>query len=363
MMEKKFSCLYDRASRPEHRLSLDINQDRYVIFSDHHKGDGSGADDFKKNAPLYEAALSFYQEHGYQLIALGDNEEFWENSYRRVHSEYQALIAREISMAPIGKNQNRIRIWGNHDKEVSLCSFARTIRKLRILTLDSVDYRESLCLGQNIFLVHGHQGRFFEDKAWKISRWAVQLVWKTIQKILHIGIDGPAENFRLREDLERKYYNWAKAQKVLLVCGHTHQAIFGSLTHFDRLQISVAELEKRQKEAPPGEKDKIQQEIEQKEKIIAGILSQRMGIPPKSFEKQASRAVPCYFNSGCCGYTNGITCIEIDKGQIRLIKWQRENISREILAEENLKHIIQNVRAQKPFHVKSQPNIAHFPVQ
>ena len=363
MMEKKFSRLYARASRPDQRLSLDFNQDRYVIFSDHHKGDGSGADDFKKNAPLYDSALSYYQEHEYQLIVLGDNEELWENSYHRVHSEYQAMIAKEISMAPKRKDQKKIRLWGNHDKEVSLRSFARTIRKLRILTLDSVDYRESLCLGQDIFLVHGHQGRFFEDKAWKISRWAVHLVWKTIQKILHIGIDGPAENFRLREDLERKYYAWAKAHKVLLICGHTHQAIFASLTHFDRLQISVAELEKRQKDAPPGEKDEIQQEIEKKEKIIAGILIRRLGIPPKSFEKPASLAVPCYFNSGCCGYTNGITCIEIDKGQIRLTKWQRENISREIQVEENLEHILRQVRAQKPFHVKSQTNIAHFPVQ
>jgi UDP-2,3-diacylglucosamine pyrophosphatase LpxH len=353
MMEKKFSRLYQRASRPECRLAFNIHQDRYVIFSDHHKGDGSGADDFKKNAPLYDSALSFYQEQGYRLIVLGDNEELWENSYRRVHSQYQSLITREISMAPSGKNRKRIRIWGNHDKEVSLRSFARSIRKLRIQILDTVDYRESLCLGQDIFLVHGHQGRFFEDKAWKISRWAVQLVWKTIQNILHIGIDGPAENFRLREDLERKYYHWAKAHKVLLVCGHTHQAIFGSLTHFDRLQISVFELETKQKDAPPGEKDKIRQEIAQKEKIIAGILLRRMGIPPKSFEKPASRAVPCYFNSGCCGFTNGITCIEIDKGQIRLIKWQHENSSREILVEENLEHIIQRIRAQKPFYVKS----------
>lgn len=362
-MEKKFSRLYDRASRPERRLSLDFNQDRYAIFSDHHKGDGSGADDFKKNAPLYDAALSFYQEHRFQLIVLGDNEELWENSYQQVHSQHSAVIAREISMAPMGVDQKRIRIWGNHDKEVSLRSFVRTIRKQKIQILDAVDYRESLCLGQDIFLVHGHQGRFFEDKAWKISRWAVQLVWKTIQKILHIGIDGPAENFRLREDLERKYYNWGKAHKVLLVCGHTHQAIFGSLTHFDRLQISVTELGKRQKDAPPEEKDKIQQEIEAKEKIIAGILFRRMGIPPKSFEKPASRAVPCYFNSGCCGYTNGITCIEIDQGQIRLIKWERETTSRKILVEENLEHIIQNVRTQKPFRLKSQTHIAHYPVQ
>lgn len=351
MTHKKFSRLYDIASGPEHILALDSNRDRYVIFSDHHKGDGSAADDFKKNAQLYASALSFYSEGGFQFIALGDNEELWENSYQQVHSVYRDLISKEIRMAPEGKSRKKIRVWGNHDKEVSLRWFKRTIRRLRIKDLYNVEHRESLCLGKGIFLIHGHQGRFFEDIAWKVSRWAVQFVWKTIQKILHIGIDGPAENFRLREDLERKYYVWAKAHKALLICGHTHQAIFASLTHFDRLQISVSQLEKKLNSAPPEAKDKMTQELFEKKAVVADILSRRLGITPKSFENPASSAIPCYFNTGCCGYTNGITCIEIDRGQIRLIKWQRENSEREILVEENLDRILQHIKAQKPLPV------------
>jgi hypothetical protein len=35
---------------------------------------------------------------------------------------------------------------------------------------------------------------------------------------------------------------------------------------------------------------------------------------------------PCYFNTGCCRFEDGdITGIELDAGQIRLIKWGEED--------------------------------------
>jgi len=34
---------------------------------------------------------------------------------------------------------------------------------------------------------------------------------------------------------------------------------------------------------------------------------------------------PCYFNSGCGIYNEGITNLEIENNQIRLVKWNREN--------------------------------------
>ena len=34
--------------------------------------------------------------------------------------------------------------------------------------------------------------------------------------------------------------------------------------------------------------------------------------------------LPCYFNTGCGLYSNGITAIEIDDDNIRLVKWHRD---------------------------------------
>ena len=34
--------------------------------------------------------------------------------------------------------------------------------------------------------------------------------------------------------------------------------------------------------------------------------------------------LPCYFNSGCALYTSGITTLEIEDDEIRLVKWHRD---------------------------------------
>lgn len=361
-MEIKFDRIYEEARQEENIIPLNMSQDCYVLFSDHHKGDASAADDFKKNRFLYDQALTYYHDRGFRLIVLGDNEELWENRFDQILPHYKDLIAREIDMAVTGRDKKKIRIWGNHDKEVSLNRFHRWPREHAVKILDDVDYREGLCLGKDIFLIHGHQGRFFDDIAWSVSRWAVQLIWKTIQKIFHIGIDGPSENIHIRDDLEMKYYAWAKSHQVLLICGHTHQAIFGSLTHFDRLQIRLENLSHRLDKAPEEKKQKIREKIQEVEQNLNRILHRRSGLPPKSLSRTKEHPVPCYFNDGCCGYANGITCLEIEKGRIRLIKWQRQSRRRIVLAEADLFLILRYIKQDRPTDANLEPRIKENPL-
>jgi UDP-2,3-diacylglucosamine pyrophosphatase LpxH len=357
---KKFSKIYKQTKKPENRFPFDFGKDCLVLFSDHHKGDGSAADDFKKNATLYESALSFYKKKGFKLIVLGDNEELWECSYGQILAIYRDTIEKEIEIAPVSSDKKKIRIWGNHDKEVSLWRFRRFLKALDEKILNKVDHREGLCLGENIFLIHGHQGRFFEDKAWRVSRWAVQFVWKTIQKIFKIGIDGPAENYDIRDDLELQYYEWAKRKRVMLICGHTHRAIFASLTHFDRLQIEIRHLQKLLMVTPDKDRDKIEKEIETREAEKQKILKERSGKMPKSFARNHEWPVPCYFNDGCCGYTNGITCLEIEKQMIRLVKWQRDTGKRTIWAEENIQLLLKYIKEGRPVDESLEPKLKDF---
>lgn len=352
MLRKKMNRQFDRilakARRPEDRIPFDLDSSRLVIFSDHHKGDGSQADDFAKNAALYDRALSHYEEEGIRLIVLGDNEELWENRYNQILPLYRELIEKEVRLAWESPAGQKIRIWGNHDKEVTERGFRRRLKRRSDPLLTNVDYREGLCLGEDIFLVHGHQGRFFEDIAWRLSRWAVKFVWKTVQRLFHIGIDGPAENFRIRDDLEMNYYAWAKETRILLICGHTHRAIFGSLTHFDSLQADLNRLEVSLKEAPAEDRPAITREMAEKKSRLEGILARRLGVPPKSFEPTPQDPVPCYFNDGCCVYTNGITCLEIDRGSIRLVKWQKPEMTRRILALANLRTLLMAIKTGTP---------------
>jgi len=55
---------------------------RFVLFSDAHRGDGSGADDFAANSLIFKCALDHYLAQGFTLIELGDGEELWENGDR-----------------------------------------------------------------------------------------------------------------------------------------------------------------------------------------------------------------------------------------------------------------------------------------
>lgn len=360
-MSKKFNRIYKEARKPENIIPFDSEKDCLVLFSDHHKGDGSAADDFKKNARLYETALSYYKDRGYKLIVLGDNEELWENRYNHILPHYKNLIEKEIEISIESSKKKKIRIWGNHDKEVSLRRFKRFSRNMNINILDNVEYREGICLGEHIFLIHGHQGRFFDDKAWRVSRWAVKTVWKKTQKFFHIGIDGPAENFEIRDNLELQYYDWAKNNRVMLICGHTHLAIFGSLTYYDRLQIEIHHLKKILKNTPSKDNKEIKKEIERKKSQIDKILKKRLGKPPKSFARHSEWPIPCYFNDGCCGYTNGITCIEIEKNTIRLIKWDRLSFERLILVEKNLKFLLRYIKDNLIIDELLEPRLKRLP--
>lgn len=357
-MTRKFNRIYEEAKKPENTIPIDFEKDRFVLFSDHHKGDAGAADDFRKNAELYTTALAYYKNEAYSLIVLGDNEELWENRYEKILDHYRNTIRREIEMALETPDQKRIRIWGNHDKEVTLRGFKKRSQNRKDDILANVAHREGLCFGEDIFLIHGHQGRFFEDQAWRLSRFAVKLIWKTVQKLLHIGRDGPAENFKIRDNLELNYYSWAKRNKVLLICGHTHRAIFGSMTHFDRLQIDILRLEKASKTAAQGKKEIINRTIYEKKAEIEKILAKRQGKTPKSFERGGNRPVPCYFNDGCCGYTNGITCIEIDKKIIRLIKWQRQDSKRLVFGEKDIQTLLRYIKGGRAIDKDLEPDLS-----
>jgi UDP-2,3-diacylglucosamine pyrophosphatase LpxH len=338
-MARKFNRIHARARKAGHLMTVDLDKDAFVLFSDHHKGDGSSADDFKENAALYMQALCHYQERGFKLIVLGDSEDCWENSYSRILAQYGPVIKKEIDLAAAASPQKKVRIWGNHDKEISLRRFRRYYRQLKTALLDGVTYREGVCLGLDIFLVHGHQGRFFEDIAWRASRLAVKFIWKSLQKLFLIGKEGPAENVRLRDDVEMNYYRWAKKKRLLLICGHTHRAMFASFTHLDFLEKEILELKEK------NEPEKIiAKKIAEREQI----LSRRQGLTRLFFETPPKKPVPCYFNAGCCCYANGMTCLEIEKGWIRLVKWQRRTGERTVLAEESVERILAAIKKRAP---------------
>ena len=128
-------------------------------------------------------------------------------------------------------------------------------------------------------------------------------------------------------------YQWSSQQKnVLLITGHTHQPVFGSLTLLERLYKS---FQFAQQEKDTQKILDIQAEIRKRERDFAAVALDYMSMKPS------------YFNSGCCCYSDGdITGIEIDNGCFRLVKWQTldESPKREVLEEVSLARLLEELK-------------------
>jgi len=129
----------------------------------------------------------------------------------------------------------------------------------------------------------------------------------------------------LREEID----DWSAAQEnLLLVTGHTHQPVFNSLTHLERL---YQQLEKARTLNDADALKKIEAEIPRRKREYDFVN--------QSFNNMK----PAYFNSGCCCFEDGtITGIEISDGLIRLIKWSLVNgkPERSVAEEETLQSLI-----------------------
>ncbi len=179
----------------------------------------------------------------------------------------------------------------------------------------------------NIFCTHGHQGDAQSDGN-AISKWFVSYIWGPLQAYLQININKPSANDELKTLHNEYMYQWSRQQEnMLLVTGHTHQPVFKSLTHLERLFL------KREEADRAGNKEEL-------EKIDAEIPRRR-----REYDhiQQSFRDVkPFYFNSGCCCYKDGsITGIEITNGNICLIKWN--NGLRVLAEEEDLRNLVHSL--------------------
>jgi UDP-2,3-diacylglucosamine pyrophosphatase LpxH len=283
--------------------SLDLLSSRVVIFSDHHKGAGDDADDFKQCAETYRTALRHYDSNQFTLVILGDGEELWECRPDEVTSTYSDIFHLE---KPFHTENRHLRIYGNHDDEwcypemvaLHLEPFFEGItvhEAIKYQVFDAGDYLGTL------FLVHGHQGTTLGDRFGSISRFAVRYLWRPIQRLTNIKSTTPATDWELRSKHDNAMYSWAvKQRSVILVAGHTHKPNFPTRTQLNYYREIYVEVSRIPEALPREDMEKIRTDL--------------------AFARAQEQ--PCYINSGCCSFSDGdITGIEIDSGQIRLVRW------------------------------------------
>jgi len=249
-------------------------QDKFIFFSDCHRGDNSFADDFANNRNIYYHALKHYYDRGFTYFEIGDGDELWENLFFKSIFEAHQNIYMLLKKFHL---EHRLHmLWGNHDmayknpefikKTLSTYFDKRTGTEVELFK--DITYHEGLILKhtetqQEVFLTHGHQADWWNYTFWKWSRFLVRVLWKPLNVMGIADPTSPARNYKELIKVERRIKTWITHNNNLVtVVGHTHRPRFPE----------------------PGD--------------IA------------------------FFNDGSCVHPRSITGIEIEKGEISLIKWQ-----------------------------------------
>ena len=266
---KRLSKAYENAKR----IPFD-DTSKFILFSDCHRGDNSFADEFENNRNIYFHALNHYHKEGFHYCELGDGDELWENhSFESIFEAHKNVfkLLREYHL------EKRLHmIWGNHDMvykdksyvDKNLSSYFEPIDDTDKKLFEGITYNEAIVLdynktGQEIFLTHGHQADWWNYTFWRWGRFLVRVLWKPLQIWGIADPTSPAKNYTELIKIERRIKKWIVNHNFLItIVGHTHRPRFPE----------------------PG-------------------------------------AIP-FFNDGSCVHPRSITGIEIENGQISLIKWQ-----------------------------------------
>jgi UDP-2,3-diacylglucosamine pyrophosphatase LpxH len=306
------------------RRRLDLATDRVILFSDLHRGTHDRSDEFRENERAYNAALAYYYRKGHTLILLGDAEELWQHRPEAVLGDYYHSIELEARFHQAGRY---VRLWGNHD---DLWQFEDSVAQIlaplygdppltvyEAVLLELTD--DGTPLGQ-MLCVHGQQGdRASSQWSW-VSRLLIRYLWRPLQRFFRISVNTPSRDWYLENRQHRALYDWAEAQQALiLITGHVHTPVFESYSQEARIKAELARLQDETGADPTPA------QVEAQARVMARLewarvkerkRRQQSRLHDIAFEK------PWYFGTGCCCYQGGaITGIEIDRGEIRLIRW------------------------------------------
>lgn len=301
--------------------ALDSN-DRYVIFSDLHMGNGGPLDDLVPNRRLVETALKdYYLKNRYHLVLNGDVEDLNKFKLSEIVPAWSDLYSIFNSFAQEGKFW---KIVGNHD----------------LYLLKAREYPYPLYHGlqlkrddQRLFIFHGHQASQFFNEFDYLSEFIVRF----LAKPLRIKNSGVSKNSKRRFSTERYIYKAARKMGIVALTGHTHRPLFESLSKYDSLRWSIEELLREYALADFTQRPRIVELLDVYRTELERIAKKgKRGNASKSLYDEGPLLVPCLFNSGCATGKHGITALEIDHGSISLVHWAAEGVSRPYIEKEAL---------------------------
>lgn len=246
------------------------NNSKIVFISDCHRGDGSFKDSLLPNCNIYLTALRYYYYNNFTYIEIGDGDELWK--FTNINDIYYAYEDVYNLLYRYKEADRLYMIYGNHDYEKRKKSFLNKI--IRANNEKSILYKfykdlpiyEALRLTyslnqRSLFVIHGHQVDFFNYQLAPLTKFLVRYFWGVVEEIGLKDPTSPAKSNSKRTKIDLIIENWVKENNQITIAGHTHRTRF-----------------------PAGSE-------------------------------------PPYFNDGCCVQPSSISSIEIEKGNISLVKW------------------------------------------
>jgi UDP-2,3-diacylglucosamine pyrophosphatase LpxH len=305
---------------------ININDDqKIVIFSDLHIGNGSVNDDFLKNGKDFEYILrNYYYNRDYKLILNGDIEELYKFKYNNIHENWKELYC---LFDLFERSERLFRIQGNHDYNLYKVQHDFKLA-FEILPALKLKYKD-----EHIFIFHGHQTSDFLETYNRFSQFFIRY----FSRYLFIkNTTVPFDNMK-KFITEVRSYEFSIRNKIISILGHTHRALFESLSKKDDLLIKIETLLRKYSKVLPEKQLKIEFLIKKYRDEIEHIHKENKENNLKSGIYNEKILVPCLFNSGDVIGKHGFTGIEINKGKISLIYWFDKNKSQRYIDYKGVK--------------------------
>ncbi|MCL1815915.1 MAG: metallophosphoesterase [Treponema sp.] len=304
-----------------HSALIDLRKTdtKILVISDLHMGCGK-RDDLAANGSLLISMLKYYYyPGGWFLVLNGDVEELHRYSFQKIEKQWPELYRAFDLFAA----ENRLyKTLGNHDEDLV---FEKNYpyplyHALRIETTQLP-----------IFIYHGHQSSLVYSKYNAVIRSLVRYI------LTPFGIRNisAARNPRRRFFVEKQAYNFSMENNCISIIGHTHRALFESLSRFDFIKF---EIERLCRDYPSmGSQEKMRTATE------VSALRTELGKLKRSERRNVLRQslygdefpVPCLFNSGSAISRRGINALELQDQSIALVYWFTEGNERKFVRRGN----------------------------
>ncbi len=282
------------------------NEDKIVIFSDLHIGNGGMNDDFAAQAPLFSFILeNYYLKRNYNLVLNGDVEELYKFSLSKIVNSWQYVY--EL-FEVFNSKGNLFKIIGNHDFQLSRTT--QQYPNFELLNSLRLDYKKD-----TIFVYHGHQTANPLERYSLLAMFLIRYIFRTFD-----NKPFPINSSR-RFLTEKIAYEFSKKNKLISILGHTHRPLFESMSKIESLQMLIENLLRQHSSLGNKEKQQTAIQIKRYKHELDALFAKNSDYNKRSSIYDEKMLVPCLFNSGTVAGKRGITGIEINKGKIALVYW------------------------------------------